>query len=189
MNVIDRWSLSAAKLIRANHKDAASEEVLFYSISLTINTLLAICISLTLCSITGHFVEAVLVVASYSVLRFFSGGVHMPSSVSCCIMSILLFTLTAHVQFDFYQFNLGYIFTAVSIVILFIYAPQGIRNMSRIDEKYYPVLKLVSVSIVFSNFILHSSLLAVVFLIQSLLTTKTAYILIKLLERRYIHED
>jgi accessory gene regulator B len=68
--------------------------------------------------------------------------------------------------------NLSMIFTAVSLILILIYAPSGIERQSRIPRKYYPLLKLISFLLVASNLLIQADVLSVTFLIQALLLIK-----------------
>jgi accessory gene regulator B len=48
-------------------------------------------------------------------------------------------------------------------------APANIRGYARMPEKYFPIMKVLSLLIIGSNYIWSSSLLAVVFFIQGIL--------------------
>jgi accessory gene regulator B len=71
-----------------------------------------------------------------------------------------------------------------SIAILLKTAPQGIEDISSIDKKYYPLLKLASVVIVASNYFFQLDILATAFFIQALQTTKLFENSIHYFERR-----
>ncbi|MFC0215352.1 accessory gene regulator ArgB-like protein [Paenibacillus chartarius] len=177
MNFIDRLAHSCTQFIRANHENSASEKVLFYALSLTINTLLAYSTVIIICSFTGHFLSGLLVVIFYTLLRVISGGVHFSTSLRCCIYTIVLFVCIGHTDLSFSTYYCGTILTVVSLLILAITAPQGLKNQSRIDEKYYPALKIASLIVVSSNFIIGSSTLALVYFAQAMHTTRIIHLL------------
>jgi accessory gene regulator B len=183
MNFIDACAIKCTSYIRSNYKDAASEKVLFYALSLSINSFVAISVSLLIATISGHFLKALYVIIFYTLLRFFSGGLHFSTSLRCCFYSILLFTFTSHLEFGFSQLHIGTIITLVSAVILLVTAPQGIKNHSRIDEKFYPLLKMISFAIVISNLYFESSVLAFAYFIQALQTTRLGYTIILYIEK------
>jgi accessory gene regulator B len=182
MNIIDRSAVAIAKSIRANYPDAASETVLKYSLSLMINSFGAVAITLIVCAFTGHLIEGVTVIFFYTLLRVVSGGAHMPTSLSCCITSIIIFTSIAHTSFEYSYITV--IIDLITLLILLMKAPEGIQNVSRIDPKYYPLLKAVSLGLVLSNFYVQSSLLSITFFVQTLFLTPFAYKAIAYYERR-----
>lgn len=182
MNIIEKASLRIAKSIRANYPEAASEDVLKFSLIILINTLSAIIISLIICGVTGHFLAGVIAIFSYTLLRFFSGGVHLSSSVSCCILSILIFVTIAHVSYSYWY--TGFILDLISIIILIFTAPSGIDQVTQVDPKYYPYLKIISIFIVSINLFIHSDIVSSAFFIQAMLTTSLSYKVVYIIERR-----
>lgn len=183
MNFIDTLALKVSKEIRINYKDAASEKVLFYALSLLINSSIAVITSLFLCSITGHFWQGVVVISCYTFVRYFSGGFHMSTSLRCCLYSIFIFSVLAHLSYSYNKYDIGVLMTIVAATILLKTAPQGIENVSRINKKYYPLLKSISVITVLSNLFIQSDLLAAAFLLQAFHTTAFCYFLVRKLEK------
>jgi accessory gene regulator B len=182
MNVIDKAALAIAHSIRRNYSDAASIDVLKFSLGILINTFCAIFISFTICFFTQHFHQVILVTLVLLFIRFISGGIHLNSSLSCCIVSIIILTMLAHIDFQYRV--LGFIFDSISCIIFVLRAPNGIQNVSTLDPKYYPFLKFLAVITIFSNLFIQSSMLSALYFIQALIITKTAFSLKKYLERR-----
>lgn len=183
MNFIDKSALNIAQSIRKYNSNAGSEIALKYALVLILNTSIAILLSLVICMFTGHVVDALISSAGFLLLRYFAGGLHLNSSLGCTLFSSLLVTLIAHSVFSYY--NLGLYFNVVSVLILIFTAPSGIEGFSRIEKKYYPILKLIAIIIVFTNiFIFKSSVLSSTFLTTALLTTKPAFMIVDFIERR-----
>jgi len=182
MNIIDKLALKIAVFVRKHNPDAGSEIALKYSASLLINTISATTISLTICAVTGHFWNGLAALFFFTLLRYVSGGFHLTSSLSCCLMTIGIMTLLAHADFEYWY--LGFAFNILSILILLFKAPDGIEKISRIDPKYYPLLKVISVVLVASDFFIHSSLLSAVFLTQALTLLQVSYRVFDFIERR-----
>jgi accessory gene regulator B len=185
INFIDKSALYLTRSIRKHNPDAASEKALFYSLCLLINTSTAITLVLITGLVTGHFSEAVISVWGYLFLRYFSGGAHMDSSLSCCITSAAILILVSHLSFDFLY--IGVIFNFVSMIILIITVPDGIQNVSRINPRFYPYLKIICLIIVSSNFIFQSPVLSAAFFAQAFLTTQLGHRFLVILERRRIY--
>jgi accessory gene regulator B len=181
MNFIDRSALAIARTIRKNYSEAGSEYALKYSMSLIINTTIAVTITLIIAAFTNHLREALLVLLFYALLRSFSGGLHLSSSLSCCITTIVVMTSLTHISISYWPY--GLILDCISIVILSIKAPDGLEKVSRIDPKYFPLLKIISIFIVGSNFYFQYYLMSTAFFIQSLALTQIAYRLVNYLER------
>ncbi|NHN31358.1 accessory gene regulator B family protein [Paenibacillus agricola] len=183
MNFIDKSATYVANSIRTNHPQAASQTVLFYALSLIINSTLTVITVVIIASLTGYLYEAVAVIFFYTLLRYVSGGSHLASSLACCITSSVIFLLAAHVNYNF--FYTGLLLNTAAIAILLKTAPQGIENISRIDKKYYPLLKIFSVIIVASNYFFQLDFLSTAFFIQALHTTKLFGNIIHQIERRF----
>lgn len=182
MNFIDRSAESIAKSIRRNYDKAGSEAVLKYSLNLVINTLTAIMVAFLFCTFTGHIYQFLIAFISFITIRFVTGGMHMSSSLTCCIMTATIFIVASLTDFNYDKVFL--ILDSISIVIFLITVPNDIQGFSSLDSKYYPLLKIIAVLIVSSNFIIHSTVLTASFIIQAFLTTPIAYKARDLLERR-----
>ncbi|MEK8126425.1 accessory gene regulator B family protein [Paenibacillus filicis] len=181
-NVIDRSATYLARLIRTHNPNAESEKVLFYALSLSINVLSSVVFSIFFSLITGHFLETTISILGFLILRYFSGGLHLNSSLGCCIFSTFVIILSSHVHFN-YHFS-GLWLTIGAFFMVLITAPNGIEGISRIPKAYYPLLKVISCLIVLSNFYFQSSVLAAIFFFQAVLTTKPAYFILDKLERK-----
>lgn len=182
MNFIDQTSRYLAQAIRRNNPNAGSEKALFYSLSLMINGLLAIITVLIISVYTNHIYQALLTIFCYTILRYISGGTHLSSSLSCCIFTIVIFLIAAHADFPYYPYGLT--LDILSIFIFFKTAPNNIENISKIDKKYYPLLKGLSILIVASNFFIQTPVLSAAFITQAWLTTKVGHLVLHYMERR-----
>jgi accessory gene regulator B len=182
MNILDRSAHHIAKAIRKNNPDAASEELLTYPLIVILNAVGIIAIVLSTSLITQHFFEALIVLFYYPLLRYFSGGFHLKTSISCVIYSSVVTLIIVHINFN-YQ-NIGFILDCISIFLLVIYAPTGKSTTSGIDPKYYPILKIISIILVASNFWIHSSLLSLTSLLQTLTVPTSMFKLVDYVERR-----
>jgi accessory gene regulator B len=185
LNIIDHSATYLVRLIRHNNPNAASESVLFYALSLTINTLSSMVIALTASLITNHSQATIISIIGLLILRYFSGGLHLKSSVACCIFSACIIIFSSHVSFNF--FNVGLVLTLCSFCIFLKTAPNGIEGISKIPKKYYPLLKITSGLIVLFNLYFQSSVLSAIFFIQAVLTTKFAYNILDFLEGKNLN--
>jgi accessory gene regulator B len=166
MEMIDSAATRAAEYINRNVDNSSSVAVLRMSLITIINFIIVAAAVLMICLFTGKLAEGVIALLCSPLLRYFSGGVHLKSSNACNIVSIIIFLLAAHIQTSF--LFTGLTLTIITILLLLLYAPQGILNVSRLDAKYYPILKLIAIGIVASNFYFQSPLLSSVFFLQSL---------------------
>lgn len=182
MNIIDRSALQLAKAIRRNDPNAASEAVLNYALVIVLNTICTIAIVLIVNLLTGYLIEGIITMFAFALLRSFSGGLHLKSSLFCTLFSAASLILISHIEIGYMY--IGLILDLISIAILLVYAPKGFENRSRLDPKYYPFLKVASILIVAANFYIHSPLLSLAFFTQALTTTRAAYFILSKLERR-----
>lgn len=155
----------ATQLKRIVPEHPRSVEVLKYGISFLINTFSIIVLSIIISVFTGHTLDAVIALISYALLRQVSGGFHLKSGGLCIAISTLGITM---ISFSDFNQNIIYILTIASLVIVLLFAPSEIGKQTRIPPKYYPLLKVLCLVIVGSNFLFCSSVLASSFLVQSL---------------------
>jgi len=152
--------------IKKNVPDAPqSVEVLKYAISFILNALFIIASSLLISLFTGRVHQAIIILIGYALLRQVSGGVHLQSGSLCIVVSTAGVTALSFISFNT---NVLFLFTAISLVLALVYAPSRIDKQTRIPAKYYPLLKLISLIIISSSFIIGSAALASAFLLQSL---------------------
>ncbi|MGY4759861.1 accessory gene regulator B family protein [Paenibacillus caseinilyticus] len=182
MNWIDRYAMKIAVSIRNNYNEASSEKVLFYSLSLIINTLTAIIAIILISLFTQHFWEALFSTFSLISIRSLSGGFHLKSSLSCCVFTIFLVSIISLSSFDYSL--VGFSMDIFSLLIYSLYAPKGIENVSRIAPKYYIYLKYTCLVIICTNFFIQSPILSSVFFLQGLTLTNLGYFLVHKIEER-----
>lgn len=166
--------------IRKYNDKSASQEVLQYSIGLTLNTAIAIILSLTICLFSGHLFNCLLAIIFLIIVRYFGGGLHLSSYLSCCIFSTVIIVISAHIEFKYSLFFV--LIDLFSTSVLFIKAPQGIDQVSTISKNSYKYLKLTCVLLVSSNFFIQSPTLSFIFFVQACLTTNTSYYLKDIIE-------
>ncbi|GMX64197.1 hypothetical protein Elgi_34650 [Paenibacillus elgii] len=185
MNPIDSMASYLAKAIRKHNEHAGSEIALKYALSLIINTSFAITVSLLISAITNRLDEAITGIVVFLLIRYVSGGVHLSSSLACCITSIFIFTTIANVPSEYTEISIY--LNAISFMILLFTAPNNIKDVSRIPEKFYPLLKVITLLIISSNFFIKSTVFTAAFIIQAVLTTRYSYKIIYYFERRQPH--
>jgi accessory gene regulator B len=185
MNILDTIATYLTKSIRKNYEDSASEEVLFYSLVIVLNTISIVLIVSIVGLFTGHFLDSIIALFAYAFLRYFSGGVHLSSSITCIVVSSLILILVSHISIPYWY--TGFILNLISLAIILWLAPKGIEGVSRISPKYYPVLKLISTAIICSNFLFQSDVLCLAFITQALTLTTPVYQLVDFTERRGKH--
>lgn len=159
--------------IHNNVKDASSIAVLKYALQNLFNAIFVNIITLTICALTGHFIDGLIAVTGFPILKYFSGGIHLKSSSSCIAFSSVLMFIAVYIPIDFWYTGLLF-FTFASIAILLLRAPAGIHGISKIKEEHYYILRIIAVLIVSVNFFLQWPVLSWVFFLQSLLCLNSA---------------
>lgn len=165
--MINKLAESIAISIRKHDPNSSSLAVLKYSLIALINAVLVIGSMIIVGIITGDVVSVILASLAFPVLRYFSGGMHLQSSTLCNVVSVIIIMICVYSPID-YWYN-GLVLNVISVVLLGLFAPSGIKQ-SKIKKEKYPLLKLVAVLIVCSNFIIHSPVLSIAFFIQAVTT-------------------
>jgi accessory gene regulator B len=115
--------------------------------------------------LSGKLLETTLILFMFALLRFFSGGFHIRSTVGCNIVSTAICSGIPHIPVMNEQYTI--ILTVISLILIYFFAPNVDIN-TVVDKKYYKLLKYISLVIVSSNFLFLSYTLCIAFLIQSL---------------------
>lgn len=155
----------AFKIKQANPEQTASVEVMKFSLIIVLNAFSIVALSLMIGAASGKFAETALTLFSFALLKFFSGGSHLKSSGQCVLWSTAAMTILPHIPVNLH-WMLG--LTSASLLLVAVFAPSKIQQKKRIPEKYNPVLKIISILIVASNFLLFSDVMAKAFFLQSL---------------------
>lgn len=169
MKTIESLAENLATSINKTAPNSSSIAVLKYALFNMLNLGIYMGIVLIIGLITGHFLDALMVIFAFPILRYFSGGLHFKSANTCNIISSLLVLLSIYLPIS-YWYN-GFTLNIIAAVIILINAPANVQK-SKLDKKYYPFLKFIAVLIVCTNFIFQSHILSMVFLFQSLTTLR-----------------
>jgi len=172
--VIAKLSTRIAEFIRKNDTNAASMEVLMFSLTIVLNALFITVAILAISAITGRLLTGVLLIISYVTLRFFSGGVHLPTSRLCNAISIGVFCVLMFLSVPYW--NVGVTLNALAFMLILAYAPtKDIMHLNRLGPKYTIHFKLISIALVLVNFWIQSPVLALAFFTQALSLTPLSY--------------
>jgi accessory gene regulator B len=166
-NKVDYIASYWANSIRNNNPDASSFAVLYFSIFTFTNYAIIILLIIVVAILTGDILEAGIALISFPILRYFSGGIHLESSTKCVAISVFIVFVCIYMPVSYWY--TGIVLNIVSAVLLALFAPSGIKQ-SRIKKEQYPLLKLIAVVIVGSNFFFHSPVLSMAFFAQSITT-------------------
>ncbi|MEK3867035.1 accessory gene regulator B family protein [Paenibacillus sp. FSL H7-0716] len=164
--MIDFLSLRIAQGIKKSVPDSPiTITVMKYALSIIINALMIIVLSLLISTLTGRTLEVTIALTVFPFLRQASGGYHMRSGMKCVLFSTVLITSISLADFEYWTImTLG----IVSFILVGLFAPSNIEKQSRIPKNYYPALKIVSLMIVSSNFLIASPVIGAAFLAQSI---------------------
>lgn len=165
-------SYKLATIIKqSNPQETGSVEVMQYALNLILNSLLIVIVSLLIGWFTGSFADTAIVLFSFALLRFFSGGKHLKTAAACNVFSITLCSSLPHISYLFTD-NL-WLINIASLLLILAFAPNPDVN-AQIPLHWYPWMKAVSVLLVGSNFLFASNVIALAFFAQCLtiITTK-----------------
>ncbi|ETT59378.1 Accessory gene regulator B [Paenibacillus sp. FSL R7-277] len=155
----------ASMIKRANPQETSSIEIMQYSLSIILNSLLIIFISFFIGWSTGSIATTAIALFGFAILRFISGGKHLKSATACNIISIILCSSLPHITFLSEQHFI--LINMFSLIIIVIFAPNPDANV-HVPLRYYPLLKVLSVLMVSSNLFIQSHVLGLAFFAQSL---------------------
>ncbi|MBB6731180.1 accessory gene regulator ArgB-like protein [Cohnella zeiphila] len=165
--MIERLALSIATSIKkVDAEQTPSIEVMKFSLITILHTLATVLIVFILSWVTGKPLVTMYGMGYFMLLRFFSGGYHIQSSSLCTVLSVLLMLAAPFIPLGDHWVLIANI---VNVVMMLVFSPSNIKGFAQIPEKYFPILKLVSVAIVCANFWLQDPTLAILTIFQSIL--------------------
>ncbi|WP_068499081.1 accessory gene regulator ArgB-like protein [Paenibacillus kribbensis] len=164
--MIETLALRMATHIKSTIPDhPASVAVLKHSLSIVLNVVFIVCLTMGAALLTGKVKEASLMLVMFAILRQITGGIHLKTGIGCVLVTSIVCTALSFFTLS-YKLSIGA--TILSIILILIYAPSGIEKQSRIPKRYYPLLKTIAVLLVGTNLVFASSILAISFLVQSI---------------------
>ncbi|MBJ6361610.1 accessory gene regulator ArgB-like protein [Paenibacillus sp. GCM10012307] len=155
----------AIAIKKTNEKDTVSVGVMKYALIIVINFLIPYTSALMIGLISGKFAETALSVLALILVRAVSGGYHFQSSTVCSIVTMLVAAAPPHIPLPE---GWNVFITAVSFILFAIFAPANIKGYARMPEKYFPLMKVISLFIVGSNFFFQLPVFTMIFIIQAL---------------------
>ncbi|MFC3343745.1 accessory gene regulator B family protein [Paenibacillus abyssi] len=147
----------------------ASVAVLQYSISLFINTASIIGFSIVVSIFTGRISEALVALISFAALRQVSGGIHLKSGMMCIFVSTAGITLISFAEFSS---TITMLLNIAAFFLALLFAPSRIEKQTRINSKYFPLLKVISALMIVISFFIGYSVLAAALFTQTLTLIK-----------------
>jgi len=162
------WAEKLALAIKSKAPDeTASVEVLKFALITLFNGTISLVGCLIVGALTGKLKETLIVLCAFAVMRFLAGGYHFRSPVTCFLFSVASLSALPHIPVPA---GSHLYLSLASIVLLLLFAPSDIKGKTRIPEKYFLYLKLLSILLVCGNIFLESELLLKAFFTASLLT-------------------
>ncbi|AIQ29403.1 hypothetical protein P40081_15545 [Paenibacillus sp. FSL P4-0081] len=161
--------LIARKIKKEVPNHHASTEVLEFSLSILINAAMILISTFLISIFTGRIVETIVALIAFPILRQVSGGFHLKTGMGCVLFTTILMTAISYSDFNN---STIVVLGIISLLLAIFYAPSGIENQSRIPEKYYPLLKVISIFIISINFFILSPVIASAFFVQTLTLIK-----------------
>jgi accessory gene regulator B len=142
----------------------ASIEVMKFSLEVILHTLLTVLFIVIIGIITKSLEVTMIGLIAFVVLRFVSGGLHLKKAINCSLLSTVIISIAPHIPVTPYWII---IMTIVSLILILLLAPANIANHARIPKKYFPLLKLISLLLISTNFLFMSSTIALVHILQA----------------------
>lgn len=164
--MIETMAARMARYIKNSAPDhPASLPVLKYALSVSLNIIFIVALTLGIAFLTDKVVVVTLLMFTFAFLRQLTGGFHLKTGMSCVWVTTIGFTTLSFVSLNYTG---TFIATIISIALILIFAPSGIEKQSRIPKRFYPLLKCIGLVLVATNLWLGSSIIAISFLSQSL---------------------
>jgi len=155
----------AVYLKRVNPQHSASVEVIAFAIRSLSNFIITTIVSLVIAYFLRQTTAVLLAMISFAVLRSITGGYHLKTSIGCVVATSLMVNLIPFIPVHQYAF---YGMTFLSMLLCGIFGARNINHTTRIPEKYFPLLRVLSIMVISTNLIVQSNVVALSFFAQSL---------------------
>lgn len=139
------------------------KEVIAWDIGIKLNWYSTLLLTAVFGWLLKDLVGSLIAFGSLVILRKFSGGIHFKSLTVCVVVSAVFLSTVPHIPL---MTNTMYVFTLISLVIFIMYAPNTFveKNPSQLDKWS----KLISSTIVASNFLIVSPIFTIVIFVQAM---------------------
>ncbi|WP_420218542.1 accessory gene regulator B family protein [Paenibacillus elgii] len=147
-----------------------SSEELEYGFKILINAMVVILMSFLISIILHQFFEVAIVLSSFALLRFFSGGIHLKSSELCALFSTFIICTIPSIAKMLHD-NLFIYIGILTFVLVLIFAPSRMESHLKIQFRYINLcFKFISLSLVLINILfIRSDIITITFFVQGLL--------------------
>lgn len=152
----------AIKRTVPNHP--ASEAVLKYALEVVYNVVFIVGFTIIISLWTGKITQALILMASFALLRQISGGIHLKSGLACVMVSTALFSTLSMIDVG----DNAIFLNAFSLIIVILFAPSDIEKQTRIPQKYFPLLKCGAIFLITISLFLNYQTVSLGLFVQSL---------------------
>ncbi|REE92903.1 accessory gene regulator B [Paenibacillus taihuensis] len=164
--MLQRAATALHARIKESGAKAPSVPVIVYALEIVLNTVSISLLVLIVGLLSGEMLRTAELLVIFALLRFISGGYHLPSNAYCIVVSTIVLATLPHINLpESVMFGL----TGASSLMMIIFAPANYDQYARISPKHYPLMKLLACIIVASNLLLQSDMLALAFTVQAIL--------------------
>ncbi|MFC4305038.1 accessory gene regulator ArgB-like protein [Cohnella boryungensis] len=164
--MINKVSYSLASYIKREvPENTPSIAVMSYALYIIVHSLMTISLILIFSLLFDSFLATLTALLYFMALRIFAGGYHLHNSWLCTILTVIVVCGSPFVQVNdtmLIAINL------VNTLLVAIYAPRNFKGYARIPERYYPLMKIIALLIVMSNFYWTNPVFTLVSLCHSL---------------------
>lgn len=168
--MIERLAERAALAIhRIDPQRTASVPVLRYGFIVCLEGALIAALTAAIGWVAGKPGETLLTLALFVAIRQMSGGFHFRSSTLCIAFSTALLSLLPHIPLPE---RAPLYLTLCGLASFAAFAPSGIKGRTRISEKNYKWLKIISLIFISINLLMQYEIFAKVIITQALLIVK-----------------
>jgi|HigsolmetaGSP12D_1036236.scaffolds.fasta_scaffold00027_5 accessory gene regulator B len=155
----------SAYVYRHNERQHVSQAVMKFALISIIMNSTTILLCLFIGFLDGHFKETLLATIAMAILRILAGGYHFRSPLLCIIVSTAAVT---SVPFILLSLPVLYALTAVSALLILLFAPADSKKYTRLSNRALTWMKYIALLMVLSNLGFQSETLSVSWFIVSL---------------------
>lgn len=165
--MIDAWAEKLAFTFKnINPEETASVPVMKFALTILLNYSISTFVSLTIGLLSGQFLNTVIAAASFMLIRIISGGFHFRSAELCLLTTISVISISPHIH---HTENSMIALNMICFLIFSLFSPSNIKGYTRIPEKYFPALKILSLLMIGVNFMFFSPTVTTILTIQAIL--------------------
>ncbi|WP_219640723.1 accessory gene regulator ArgB-like protein [Cohnella sp. CFH 77786] len=152
-------------LYRHNDRRNVSQEVMKFALIGLLTNGCVIVLSLIIGWLGGNFSATLLSLASMAALRLLAGGYHINPPSLCIVLSTAAVTLIPYIPAGK---PVLYVFTAISALLVWRFAPADLRGKTRISERTLQQMKYGALLLVASSLFIQSGIMATALFLVSL---------------------